>query len=101
MKANWKRIKERKQALIIANNNRENSKRLLHIYQKDWDSKYGSNTYKGPFEIVEVRSNGTVRIDEGRVTEPYYIRMITPYYRRYQLFGRYFGFIPTNHTFVQ
>lgn len=89
MEANWKRIKERKQALIIANNKRENQKRLPHTYRvgdqilirKDWDSKYGSDAYKGPYEIVEVRSNGTVRVNEGRVTDTYNIRMITPYHR--------------------
>ena len=89
MEANWKRIKERKQALIIANNKRENNKRLPHTYRvgdqilirKDWDSKYGSDAYKGPYEIVEVRSNGTVRVNEGRVTDTYNIRMITPYHR--------------------
>jgi hypothetical protein len=65
MEANWKRIKERKQALIISNNKQENSKQYPHTYsvgdqiliRKDWDSKYDSDAYKGPYEIVEVRSN--------------------------------------------
>jgi RNase H-like domain found in reverse transcriptase/Reverse transcriptase (RNA-dependent DNA polymerase)/Integrase zinc binding domain len=90
MQANWKHIEQRKQALIIANNRRENSKRIPHQYRvgdqvlvkKEWDSKYGSDAYKGPFDIVEVRNNGTVRIREGRITDTYNIRMITPYHRR-------------------
>jgi hypothetical protein len=54
-----------------------------NINRKDWDSKYGSDAYKGPYEIVDVRSNGTVRVNEGRVTDTYNIRMmITPYHRR-------------------
>jgi hypothetical protein len=65
-------IKERKQALINSNNKRENNKRHPHTYsvgdqiliRKGWDSKYGSDAYKGPYEIVEVRSNGTVTVNE-------------------------------------
>jgi Integrase zinc binding domain len=74
---NASRSKERKQALINSNTKRENNKRHQHTYsvgdqiliRKDWDSKYGSDAHKGPYEIVEVRSNGTVRVNEGRVTD--------------------------------
>jgi hypothetical protein len=83
IEANWKRIKERKRALIISNNKRENNKRHPNTYRVGNQILIrGSDAYKGPYEIVEVRSNGTVRVNEGRVTDTYNIRMITPYHRR-------------------
>jgi hypothetical protein len=87
--ANWKMIKDRKQQLINQNNKRENKKRIPHEYnvgdevliKQDQNSKFGSNPYKGPFIITEVRNNGTVRIQEGITEDTYNIRMITPYHR--------------------
>jgi RNase H-like domain found in reverse transcriptase/Reverse transcriptase (RNA-dependent DNA polymerase)/Integrase zinc binding domain len=87
--ANWKMIKNRKQHLIQQNNKRENSKRTPHNYQvgdevlikQDQNSKFGSDPYKGPYTITEVRNNGTVRVREGITEDTYNIRMITPYYR--------------------
>ena len=87
--ANWKLIKDRKQQLIKQNNKRENSKRIPHQYKigdevlikQDQNSKFGSDPYKGPFFITEVRNNGTVRIREGISEDTYNVRMITPYHR--------------------
>ena len=88
-KANWKMIKERKQNLIKQNNKRENLKRIPYQYKvgdevlikQDQNSKFGSDPYKGPFLITEVRNNGTVRIREGISEDTYNVRMITPYHR--------------------
>ena len=85
--ANWAYIRERKQRLIKENNKRENAKRRAHTYtigdsvliKKDQPSKYGSDAYAGPYEIVKVNNNGTVRVREGAVTDTYNIRMISPY----------------------
>ena len=87
--ANWKWIKDRKQQLIKQNNKRENSKRIPHQYRigdevlikQDQNSKFGTNPYKGPFLITEVRNNGTVRVREGISEDTYNVRMITPYHR--------------------
>ena len=87
--ANWKLIKDRKQQLIKQNNKRENSKRITHQYnvgdevliKQDQNSKFGSNPYKGPYLITEIRNNGTVRVQEGILEDTYNIRMITPYHR--------------------
>jgi hypothetical protein len=87
--ANWKLIKDRKQRLINQNNKRENSKRIPHLYKvgdeilikQDQNSKFGSNPYKGPYIITEVRNNGTVRVKEGISEDTYNVRMITPYHR--------------------
>ena len=86
-KANWKLIKERKQQLIKQNNKRENSKRTPHQYQvgdevlikQDQNTKFGTDPYKGPYTITDVRNNGTVRLRIGITEDTYNIRMITPY----------------------
>jgi hypothetical protein len=85
--ANWKRIQERKQKLIATNNRRENAKRVPYQYhvgdkvliKQDRDRKFGTDAYKGPYVVTEVRNNGTVRIREGITEDTYNIRMITPY----------------------
>ena len=87
-RANWKYIKERKARIIRANNIKENKRRIPHQYhvgdailiKNDQRTKYGADAYDGPFEITEVRDNGTVRVRKGRVTDTYNIRMITPYH---------------------
>ena len=88
-KANWKLIKERKQQLIKQNNKRENSKRAPHQYQvgdevlikQDQNTKFGTDPYKGPYTITDVRNNGTVRLRIWITEDTYNIRMITPYRR--------------------
>lgn len=85
--ANWKMIQQRKQKLIKQNNKRENSKRIPHEYKvgdkvlikQDQNYKFGKDPYKGPYKITKVRTNGTVRIQEGITEDTYNIRMITPY----------------------
>ena len=85
--ANWKYIKDRKQALIKKNNQRENSKRIPHAYtvgekvlldKGDAKTKFDVK-YEGPYEIVEVKNNGTVRMCQGAVTDTVNICIITPY----------------------
>jgi transposase InsO family protein len=88
--ANWKFIKDRKQHLIRQNNKRENAKRIPHQYhvgdevliKQDQNTKFGSDPYKGPFTITEVRTNGTVRLREGITEDTYNVRMLTPYLRK-------------------
>jgi hypothetical protein len=87
--ADWKLIKDRKQKLIQQNNKRKNAKRIPHTYhvgdevliKQDQNTKFGSNPYKGPYTVTEVRTNGTVRVSEGIVEDTYNVRMITPYKR--------------------
>jgi hypothetical protein len=65
--ANWEFIKQRKQKIINLNNNKENSKRVQHVYQvgdkvllhRGTENKYES-PYQGPFVIMQVNDNGTV-----------------------------------------
>ena len=85
--ANWKYIRDRKQAIIHKNNQRENAKRIPHTYQVgdkvlvdlgDVKTKFDPK-YEGPFQVVQVNNNGTVRIRKGAVTETVNIRIVQPY----------------------
>ncbi len=77
----------RKQRDIDKNNSKENSIRVPHDYQvgdkvlvtdKDIHRKSNSPT-KGPYSIVQVYTNGTIRVQHGVVTERVNIRFCTPY----------------------
>ena len=81
-------IKDRKQQLINANNKRENSKRIKHTYkvgdkilmQRAKRFKHGDREYDGPFTILEVRNNGTLRIQKKRYADTVNIRQVFPYH---------------------
>ena len=85
--ADWEAIKLRKQKDSDKNNARENGLRIPHDYQigdkvlitnNDIARKLNCPT-KGPFPIVQVYANGTVRVKNGAVTERVNIRRCTPY----------------------
>ena len=87
--ADWKYIRERKQAIIKKNNQRENAKRIAHEYKVGDEvlmyprpgPKYGADTYKGPYKIKKVNDNGTVYLKMGTVYDTVNIRLLKPYYR--------------------
>ena len=68
-KANWEYIRKRKQQLIEKNNQAENAKQILHIYnigeqvliRQGTDNKY-ETPCKGPHVLTKVNENGTMRI---------------------------------------
>jgi transposase InsO family protein len=86
-KANWAAIHERRSQQILRDNKRENDKRIPHEY------KVGDKVTKarpgiqpklrqkrdGPFEVIAVYNNGTLRIRQGAVTERVNIRRLMPY----------------------
>ena len=84
--ANWEYIRQRKQDLINKNNKRENAGRIEHEYKvgeqvllkRGNENKYES-PYQGPFEILKVNDNGTVRLTVNSVTDTYNIRRLVPY----------------------
>ena len=88
--ADWTYIRNRKQKLIRQNNKRENAKRINHIYspgdlvliKSEQKLKYGTDSYLGPYTVVSVNDNGTVRVNEGTITDTYNIRNVTPYKSR-------------------
>ena len=90
--ADWQYIKERKQRMILQNNQRENKTRKEHQYnvgdkvmvEQDPNRKHGENRYEGPYEIVSVNDNGTVRLvydtpRGGVVQQTWNIRRVVPY----------------------
>jgi hypothetical protein len=86
--ANWKLIRERKQRAINQNNQMENKKRIPHnfrvgdkvLYRVKWVSKYNENPYEGPYKIVQVNTNGTVRLKKGAVTDTVNIQLLKLYH---------------------
>ena len=89
-KADWASIALRKQKLINESNARENKKRIQHEYKvgdkvllerPGIQPKMGAPR-DGPYEVVHVSTNGTVRIQKGAVTQRVNIRRLTPYFER-------------------
>ena len=90
--ADWQYIKQRKQKLILQNNNKENATRLPYTYTvgqrvmvKEYNHrKYGQDRYSGPYTVTQVFDNGTVRLSQatangGAVYSTWNIRNITPH----------------------
>jgi len=85
--ADWMAIQQRRQKEINRNNARENKRRIPHAYKVgDQVSKRRPGILpklrrkrEGPFEVIAVFDNGTVRIRRGAVTERLNIRRIQPY----------------------
>jgi hypothetical protein len=90
--ADWQYIKERRQRVIVQNNDRENAKRVPHTYsindevmvEQGQHRKFGDPRFKGPFRIHAVYDNGTVRLRQktangGVIYQTWNIRKIHPY----------------------
>ena len=84
--ANWQYIKERKQQRINENNKNENKKRREHDYQVGEkillnrpNPRKLETPREGPYEIIQVHSNGTVTIRKGTVDKRINIRQIQPF----------------------
>ena len=84
--ANWEYIRERKQAIIEKNNLAENAKRIPHRYKvgdkvllrRGTENKY-ETPYQGPYTLLRVMNNGTVRMKIKNVEDTYNIQRLTPY----------------------
>ena len=85
--ADWETIRLRKQKQVDTSTARENRFRVDHDYavgdkvlltDKDVHRKLNCPT-KGPYEITQVYTNGTVRVSKGAVNERVNIRRCTPY----------------------
>ena len=93
--ADWETIRLRRQKDVDRNNERENSLRVDHDYHigdkvlvtdNDIHRKLNCPT-KGPYNILQVYTNGTVRVQKGAVTERINIRRCTPYTETHQFGG--------------
>ena len=92
VKVNWESIKSNKRKLAIENNTRENASRIDHNYNvgnkvliilkgEEILSKIQIRT-KGPYEVIKVYNNGTVKINKGSYNEIVNIRRIKPYHKK-------------------
>ena len=92
--ANWKLIRDRKQAIIHKNWKIQNAKRIKHDYKVNDEvlmrnpktevkgaRKYGLAAWLGPYKVLRNNNNGTVRIQKGAVSENINIRKLKPYHR--------------------
>ena len=85
--ADWKYIQSKKQKLIEMNNKRENRTRIPHEYKvgdmilvsRNKRSKHGEREKNGPYPIVQVNNNGTVRYDKGTYSDIINIRQCELY----------------------
>ena len=89
-KADWATIALRKQQLINKSNSRKNQRRLIHEYtvgdkvllEKPGKVPKMSAPRTGPYEVVHISTNGTVRIQKGAVSQRVNICRLTPYFER-------------------
>jgi hypothetical protein len=91
--ANWNYIKSRKQHLINENNRKENASRIPHEYKVNDqvliknanNRKHGDDQYSGPYTIVRINDNGTVKLQQkttkrgGVVHQTWNVRNLFPY----------------------
>ncbi len=92
----WVALKQVRQLQAVANNATENKKSLGHIYKVDdlvliikkpyelaKAGKISLPTYsEGPYKILKLYKNGTVKIHRGSFTDILSICGIMPYYMR-------------------
>ena len=75
--ANWENIRLCKQAKIDYNNERENKNRIPHVYKvgdlayllKDKLLAKNDIDREGPYEVIDVHTNGTVAIRRGPIVQ--------------------------------
>ncbi|GMF14415.1 unnamed protein product [Phytophthora fragariaefolia] len=87
--ANWSYLSKRRFYAILADNDRENAKRLVHFYNpgdqvmirvpKQFRAKT-KRVADGPYQIRSVHDNGTVTVDKGSTQQQVSIRHIFPCY---------------------
>ena len=92
----WERLKASRNKQSLQNNAKENRKRLEHEYkvgdkvliilkpyERRNNPKISPTTYSsGPFTILAIYANGTVKLQRGAYTDIISIRRITPYHSR-------------------
>ena len=87
--ADWALIRERKQRETECNNKIENWKRIEYEY-KEGDKvllkiprkvRKHRKPHEGPYKIMRVYANGTIRILRGSVSDRVNIRCVVPYFK--------------------
>ena len=85
--AKWQQIRKRKQSLIDRNKKRENKRRRKYEYsvqdkiliEARTADKYSKPMWQGPYVVLRVNNNGTLRIQKGALQETINIRRVKPY----------------------
>ena len=49
------------------------------LLKNEVNKKFSKNHFSGPFKILKVHKNGTVRLDMGNCEDTYNIRLLKPY----------------------
>ena len=49
------------------------------MIKTDSNNKFGKDPYKGPYNIVQINDNGTIRYNKGAVVDTVNLRNIHPY----------------------
>ena len=86
--ANWEFIKTNNHNIAINNNIKEKNNRISWDYKvRDkvlLDYKYSKldKPYLGPFDILNINTNGTIKIQKGRTEMTVNIRQLYPFWRR-------------------
>ena len=83
----WNKIQSNKRKRIELNNARENKSQITHEYKvgdmilitRNKRSKHGEREKDGPYPIVNVNNNGTVRYDKGTYSDIINIRKCEPF----------------------
>ena len=86
--ADWTAIGNRRQASVDQMNTRENSRRVDFDYavgqkvllKKDGILRKAEDKYVGPYNVTQVHTNGTIRIQRGTMSERINIRRATPFF---------------------
>jgi transposase InsO family protein len=86
--ADWTRIQAIRQKEIDRNNSRENKSRIEHTYKpgdlvtlaKPGILRKMSTPRQGPYKVVQVYTNGTIRIRRDHVSDRVNIRRVQQYY---------------------
>jgi hypothetical protein len=87
--ADWGSIEQQCQKEMVRNNRRETTSRISHGYQvgdKVLLKKQGKNLRElesprtGPHTVTAIYTNGTLRIQKGKVNDRVNIRRLLPYF---------------------
>jgi hypothetical protein len=86
-KPDWELIQARKQAKINKNNQQENSSRIPHEYsvgdkvlvEQVVKTKFSRDKYMGPFQVLEIPGNGTLKLALDGYEDTFNLCRIKPY----------------------